>query len=274
MVVKLALYSKVKDKENVNQVIQKFFADDESFAENRNHQGICIPIAAYCYAILKHPNKWTTEDIDEILRYGNNLYVECLSSSRKSKDPKEFQPSEVGKFCFMGDKVCEFKIDDAEVTGYIRSDDKRVFNLTKGLRIFFARQKAGIFQTCNISLLLWKDRHFYLFDGKGRTEDLYECKDGAAVLANFYDIASVVTILLTRSNFGNGPFVIYPIKVARLQELKTFKKECGIGCTCNFHVINDYKAVVQGTMDLGHKCFEFSRNKQALAMAAVSLVYE
>lgn len=97
-----------------------------------------------------------------------------------------------------------------------------MFNLTKALNIFFARQKAGILQTQDTNLALWKDKYFYLFDGKPRTKDLYYSLDGAATMANFYDIPSVVTVLLQRSGLQNWPFVIYPIKTFKVILFPTF----------------------------------------------------
>lgn len=223
---------------------------------------------------MTHPSKWICDSIDEILRVGTSLYKDCIATFRQVKDdPSGVQPKHLSRFLCIGEKKIYFKIDDPEVTGYIRSVDKRIYNLTKGLRIFFARKSAGLFQTCDHNLMIWKDKHFYLFDGNGRTEDLFVCKEGTAVLAHFYDIESIVTVILNRSNYGNGPFVIYPLVVTHIVKKSEFIKfECGLGCTCNYRVINDFRAVVHGTLDLGNKNFEFTRNKQALAMSAVCLV--
>lgn len=115
-----------------------------------------------------------------------------------------------------GHKKLRFVIEDPEVSGLIKSTDRTVFNLTKALNIFFSRQKAGIFQTQDTNLAIWKDKYFYFFDGKPRTKDLYYAPNGAAVMANFYDVPAIVTVLLKRSGMQNWPFVIYPIKIYKV----------------------------------------------------------
>lgn len=40
-----------------------------------------MPVAAFCYSIIKHPNKWTRENVDDILIYGNNLLIQSLDET-------------------------------------------------------------------------------------------------------------------------------------------------------------------------------------------------
>lgn len=158
--------------------------------------------------------------------------------------------------------------------GFIRSDDKRVFNLTKGLRVFFARQSAGILKTQEVNIGMWRDRHYYMFDARPRTRDLYYSPYGTAIMANFYDVAALATVLLTRSNFGNWPFAIYPVRAFRVSGRDELETESQVepDVRSNFNIINEHKAVVSASFDLADKCFDFSRNKQSLAMATVALV--
>ncbi|CAH2003560.1 unnamed protein product [Acanthoscelides obtectus] len=174
-----------------------------------------------------------------------------------------------------GDKKIRFIVEEPEVTGYIRSDNKRVFNLTKALNIFFARQNAGILKTQDLSIAMWKDKYYYLFDARPRTRDLYVASGGTAIMANFYDIPSLVTVFLDRSNFGNWPFLIYPIKVTKVlnRDDPEPKSQIGLESMSTFNVLNEQKAVCLGSFDLSDKCFDFARNKQSLPMSVVSLVY-
>ncbi|CAH2003558.1 unnamed protein product [Acanthoscelides obtectus] len=249
---------------------------DASFSENiRNRQGICMPVAAYCFSILKHPNRWTTENIDQILEYGNNLCIESAKHCHIHNLEAELKPQQLIKYCVLGDKKIRFIVEEPEVTGYIRSDNKRVFNLTKALNIFFARQNAGILKTQDLSIAMWKDKYYYLFDARPRTRDLYVASGGTAIMANFYDIPSLVTVFLDRSNFGNWPFLIYPIKVTKVlnRDDPEPKSQIGLESMSTFNVLNEQKAVCLGSFDLSDKCFDFARNKQSLPMSVVSLVY-
>nr|CAH7728599.1 unnamed protein product [Callosobruchus chinensis] len=249
---------------------------DASFSENiRNRQGICMSVAAYCFSILKHPNRWTTENIDQILEYGNNLCIESAKLCHIHNLEAELKPQQLQKYCILGDKKIRFSVEEPEITGYIRSDNKRVYNLTKGLNIFFARQNAGILKTQDLSIAIWKDKYYYMFDAKPRTRDLYVAKGGTAIMANFYDIPSLITVFLDRSNFGNWPFLIYPLKAIRVmnRDDPEVKSQVGLESLSNFNVLNEQKAVCLASFDLADKCFDFARNKQSLPMSVVSLVY-
>nr|CAH7728601.1 unnamed protein product [Callosobruchus chinensis] len=114
-----------------------------------------------------------------------------------------------------------------------------------------------------------------MFDAKPRTRDLYVAKGGTAIMANFYDIPSLITVFLDRSNFGNWPFLIYPLKAIRVmnRDDPEVKSQVGLESLSNFNVLNEQKAVCLASFDLADKCFDFARNKQSLPMSVVSLVY-
>uniref|UniRef100_A0AAR5Q8U4 Uncharacterized protein n=1 Tax=Dendroctonus ponderosae TaxID=77166 RepID=A0AAR5Q8U4_DENPD len=250
---------------------------DEHLPEGSpNMQGICIPVAAYCFSFLKHPNKWTEEHIDEILDVGSQLYLSSLQSLHVHTFGKDLKPEDLDKHCFIRHKKLRFVVEDPEVSGLIKSTDRTVFNLTKALSIFFSRQKAGIFQTQDTNLAIWKDKYFYFFDGKPRTKDLYYSPNGTAIMANFYDVPAIVTVLLKRSGMQNWPFVIYPIKIYKVMdkdEEDDADKGLGLDARSNYNILNENKAVLLASYDLGDKCFGFSRSKQSLPMSVVCLVY-
>ncbi|CAG9829601.1 unnamed protein product, partial [Diabrotica balteata] len=249
---------------------------DLSFPESiRNKQGLCMPVAAYCYSMLTHPNKWTTETIDRILSYGNQLFMDSIEKNIFYSTDKEFKREDLIKYCIIGCNKMRFSVEDPDVTGYIRSDDKRVFNLTKALKIFFYRQTAGIFKTQDICIAIWKNKYLYMFDARPRTKDLYVCCAGTAVMANFYDVTSLATVLLGRSNFANWSFAIYPLKVFKVMHIDDFEEESTVilDVKSEYIILNENKAVVLASFDLADKYFDFSRNMQSLPMSVIALVY-
>ncbi|KAJ8965788.1 hypothetical protein NQ314_003904 [Rhamnusium bicolor] len=173
-----------------------------------------------------------------------------------------------------GEKKIQFLVDEPEISGFTRSDDKRVYNLSKALNIFFARQTSGILKTQDISIAIWKDKYYYMFDARPRTRDLFCSSSGAAIMANFYDVASLVTVLLERSNFLNWSFVIYNLKAFKIlkKDDPEIDSTADLDIRSNYNILNENKAVVMASFDLADKCFDFTRNKQALAMATVCLV--
>lgn len=77
-----------------------------------------------------------------------------------------------------GEKKIRFTVSDPEITGMVRSQQKMIYNVTKGMQLFFQRFKAGIFQTYGLNVAIWKDKHYYVFDGGPRTKDMYREQRG------------------------------------------------------------------------------------------------
>ncbi|CAG9853720.1 unnamed protein product [Phyllotreta striolata] len=249
---------------------------DESFPDRiRDKQGVCMPVAAFCYSILKHPNKWTRDNVDDVLTFGNNLLNESLNEAHVHNLQRVVPINVLRKYITIGDKKLRFHIGEPDIAGYIRSDDKIVYNITKALNIFFHRHNSGILKTKHFAIGLWKQKYYYMFDARARTKDLYYSPGGAAIMAVFYDVASLATILLTRSNFGNWPFAIHPLKVYRVipAEDEEVDSQIGLNIRSEYNILNENKAVVLGSFDLGDKCFDFTRYKQSLTMSVIALVY-
>ncbi|KAK4878460.1 hypothetical protein RN001_010966 [Aquatica leii] len=235
-----------------------------------------MPVAAYCYSMLLHPNKWTELVIDDILEIGTKLYQESISMLHMHSTHTELQFYQLAKYCVIETKKLNFQVYEPEIVGQIRSTDKKIYNINKGLQVFFKRQRAGVIKSHGLNVVVWKDKHYYFFDAKGRRKDLYVDVSGAAVLAHVYDIPALSTILLKHSDLGNRPFTISKISVTKILE-KDEPEEDGsydvMPERSHYNIIDENKAVVLGSFDLADLCFDFSRNKQAIAMATVCLVY-
>lgn len=63
---------------------------------------MCMPIAAYCYSMLLHPNKWTELVVDDILDVGDKLYADSLGTLHMHKNKNELQYYELHKYCVIG----------------------------------------------------------------------------------------------------------------------------------------------------------------------------
>lgn len=170
-----------------------------------------------------------------------------------------------------------FEVCEPFISGVTDSRNKRVYNITKALQIFFKTNRAGIFQTESYCILIWKDKFFYFFDASPRNYELYpDAERGTAQVANFYDVPAVMTVLLERTNLSDEPFSISKISVLKVkrkgeadeEEYSSIAQEGSV-----YNIIDATRAVVRGTFDLADLCFEFARNKQALAMAVVCLTY-
>lgn len=78
--------------------------DDEHFSPiSRNNQGICMPVAAYCYAMVKHPRRWTEKIVDEILEIGDELYRESLEDMHEHERGKVLKGKDLARYCNVGE---------------------------------------------------------------------------------------------------------------------------------------------------------------------------
>lgn len=232
-----------------------------------------MPVAAYCYSKLKKPEVWYEKTIDDVLEIGNRFYLDSIGTLHMHKERKELNVKELQKTCVVNGKKVKYEIDDPEVSGQIRSLDKKIFNITKGLRIFFHRHKAALFQATNCNLAIWKHKkYYYIFDGTPRRKDINQDPNGKACLVCLQNLKAVVSILLDRSSLGNSAFVLSSMKVVKVLNVEDPDEDV-VDSASIYNILSDRKAIVQGTFDLGDKCFLFTRNKQALTMAAVVLVY-
>lgn len=157
---------------------------------------------------------------------------------------------------FMGISMLQFGILLTIVT---IKKTREVFNFLCKWRIIMACS----IRTVSISWLKKKQIYLNFFS-----------PTGAAIMAIFYDVPSLATVLLTRSNFGNWPFAIHPLKVYRVIPVNEpeIDSQTGLDIRSEYNILNENKAVVLGSFDLGDKCFDFSRYKQSLTMAVIALV--
>lgn len=61
-----------------------------------------MPVAAFCFSLVKHPNKWTADHIDQILEFGNQLSLNCLQSSHIHEDFIQVNVRHLTKYCVVG----------------------------------------------------------------------------------------------------------------------------------------------------------------------------
>lgn len=78
-------------------------------------------------------------------------------------------------------------------------------------------------------------------------------RTGTAVLAKFSKLEALITVLLDRTDLGNSPFTISPIIVRKILG-RTEKDEdvAEVHETSNYNILNENKAVVQASFDLGN----------------------
>lgn len=145
----------------------------------------------------------------------------------------------------------------------------------KGLSLFFNRNRSGILQTYNTNILIWKQKHFYVFDPEPRNEELYSDENGYSIVANLYDVPSIGSMLLNRGKIENWPFIISKITIKNVQP----DLSDGDSLTSEFReeslykIVDPKKAVICGSLSISDNCFKELKNKLAFAVSLIGLVY-
>lgn len=155
------------------------------------------------------------------------------------------------------DKKIRFIMDEPDVVGYVRSTDRRVFNITKGMKLFFQRYVAGIIQANKLNIIVWRSgrKYFYFFDAAARATDLCQERTGTAVLAKFCKLKAIITVLLDKTDLGNSAFTISPVSIKKILCRDEKDEEVVVNERSNYNILNENKAVVQASYDLGKSLF-------------------
>lgn len=78
------------------------FVGDSNYTEvSRNNQGICMPIAAYCYAQIYSPKYWSDVTIDDILDVGNRLYMDSIGTLHMHADQRDLKSCDLHKYAYI-----------------------------------------------------------------------------------------------------------------------------------------------------------------------------
>lgn len=131
-------------------------------------------------------------------------------------------------------------------------------------------------------MVIWKDRVcYYIFDPAGRDSRGYSNYDsGRAALMNVKDLDSVAEFLLARSILEDQKFVLAPVKVLKMVDVKAdidFESDKELTqaekAMMGYRILNENCAIVNANMHLGDRCFEDAKYRQAIPMAVVAMTY-
>lgn len=61
-----------------------------------------MPVAAYCFSVIKHPTKWTADNIDQILEFGNQLFQDSIINSHLHECCVRINAQDLSKYCVVG----------------------------------------------------------------------------------------------------------------------------------------------------------------------------
>ncbi|GBP05473.1 hypothetical protein EVAR_2990_1 [Eumeta japonica] len=252
---------------------------------SRGKQAVPVCVMAYCLAFHYHPKQWTVKLVDNLLEAGDLWYQQCASKLHDHTPYKGIcEVLQFGKkqTMVLNGKRMKVLLGEPEVVGYTMSLDPTIYNLCRGLKVFFNDNRAGILLSRVLKVVIWKDKIcYFLFDPAGRDSKAYSnFSNGCAALINVKDLNDIIEILLVRSIVDNQKFAIAPLKVLKMIDEKEeddleSEKELSLSekATMGYRILNENCAVVNATMHLGDRCFEDAKYRQALTIAVAALTY-
>ncbi|XP_013139792.1 PREDICTED: uncharacterized protein LOC106104319 [Papilio polytes] len=252
---------------------------------SRGRQALTMSVMAYCLAFHYHPKQWTMKLIDNLIDAGDQWYLQCLEKVHDHSSVQgmcEVLPFGKKQTLNLNGKRMQVLLGEPDVVGYTMSVDPTVYNLCRGLKAFFADNRAGILLTRVLKVVIWKDKIcFYIFDPAGRDSRAYSnFTNGASALINVKDVVSVAQVVLARSVVEDQKFVLAPVKVLKMMDENAdedFESDKELTqaekAMMSYRILNENCAIVNANMHLGDRCFEDTKFRQALTIAVVAMTY-
>ncbi|KAG6441379.1 hypothetical protein O3G_MSEX001723 [Manduca sexta] len=254
-------------------------------ARSRGRQALTMSVMAYCLAFHYHPKQWTMKLVDNLVEAGDQWYIQCLDKVHDHSAVQgmcEVLPFGKKQTLVLNGKRMQVLLGEPDIVGYTMSLDPTVYNLCRGLRVFFKDNRAGILLTRVLKVVIWKDKVcYYVFDPAGRDARAYSnYANGTAALINVKDLDSVAEVLLARSIVADQKYVLAPVKVLKMADEKCdedFESDKELTqaekAMMGYRILNENCAIVNANMHLGDRCFEESKFRQALPIAIVAMTY-
>ncbi|CAH2040497.1 unnamed protein product, partial [Iphiclides podalirius] len=259
--------------------------DNKFGNRSRGRQALAMSVMAYCLAFHYHPKQWTMKLIDNLIDAGDQWYLQCLDKVHDHSSVQgmcEVLPFGKKQTLNLNGKRMQVLLAEPDIVGYTMSLDPTVYNLCRGLKAFFAENRAGVLLTRVLKVVIWKDKIcFYIFDPAGRDSRAYSnFTNGCAALINVKDVNSVAEVILARSVVEDQKYVLAPVKVLKMVDEKVdeeFESDKELTqaekAMMSYRILNENCAIVNANMHLGDRCFEDAKYRQALPIAVVAMTY-
>ncbi|CAG5103475.1 Protein of unknown function [Cotesia congregata] len=188
---------------------------------SRGLQGAAIAISAIATTGLLKAHLWNESVIDQILEDGDTYY--CASYKHLGvKDRRSLTVCDLKEsFVVQHTHQARVLISDAVYTGLFNPETPTDLHIIKAIKLFFDDYPSGILTSARLNVSIWQDssddnNNYCVFDGQPRSEDLEPDPEGVAKLMILPNLASVLCLILEKSNLNKDYFVLYPIKIASI----------------------------------------------------------
>ncbi|CAG9803717.1 unnamed protein product [Chironomus riparius] len=226
--------------------------------DNRNHQSTCISITAIAKTREIGISSWTSNEIDEIVRIGDEFYSVCIENlKQKGKfESQNLVLTEIGTELKLENIIVDLNYEERVIEGISHAN----MSLSNGLNKFFKNDDLGIinFGLKALAVLKYNDA-FFLFDSCGRDEfgRNYKTIDpidactvkGSACMLRFIKIEDLSNHLIM--NFEEPHFSITKVEIS--------VRSSQAPCLYNYKIFGEepYGAILKAFNNYHEDCEEF-----------------
>ncbi|XP_044261040.1 uncharacterized protein LOC123009011 [Tribolium madens] len=206
----------------------------ENFSRGVHNHSATIGVVALALGKIRHPLTWTKLIIDEILKYGEELYFETLERLGDKFDPWRdiLELSDTNNDFQIGIVKINWTIpSDERIWGKVDVKNSDILNLRQGFEKFFERYTRGVLLVQRFKLAVWKqcdDEFFYMFDPNSRGATGLPTHGGTACVLRFHStkIGSDHVIACLSSEEVPLIFLFVPIEMITKTVRSPKKRTC------------------------------------------------
>lgn len=200
--------------------------NDRSFnVRTRGLQSTAVAAVAIVVGLLHVPSTWTSDLLDSIMKYGDELHAASVRVFRPGA--RVLSPSELLTVFIVGDFRVNINIHLHTVAGLLH-----VYDLTEGLTLFFKNNCSGILHLPNTAVAVMQHYgKFYMFEPFSRDENGRVSPNGRACVIKCESIARMANIFVNNCNYVKP--TVYSINAVNILSLHFFsdaKKQCPPPC--------------------------------------------
>ncbi|XP_034948790.1 uncharacterized protein [Chelonus insularis] len=168
---------------------------------SRGQQGAACSVIAIVFGCLCQPKEWTSNFVDQILKYGDKLFR--TSQARNRIKPGIYMTTKlIYPEFFIEDYKCWVCIEDSCVFGNLFSENLGSPDLTDGLQRFFKTNNSGVLTAQENSVAIWRylDKGFLYFDPSSCNELGVQSSNGVACVVRFKCLNDLRDLFLSNLN--------------------------------------------------------------------------
>lgn len=182
----------------------------------RGLQSTAIAAVAIVVGLLHVPSTWTSDLIDAVLKYGNELHIDSTRAMRPGG--RNLSPCELLTVFIVGDFRVNIHIHYYTMAGILLA-----YDLAEALGLFFKSNCSGILHTANMAVAVMQHcAKFYMFESSSRDVCGKPSFSGAACLLKFESIGKLASTFVENCRYKQP--TVYTLNAVNILDLHFFSE--------------------------------------------------